>query len=160
MTGKEAKSDEERLFPVRLPLMCYSVFPFKEAWNLRSLQSQCVQISRCLSFSKHFSLKNKTKLFGIFSLSAQELLVLDMCQCSYLLTWFLVSFFLCFPQILQKLSDEGWSAENFFFGSGGALLQKLNRDTLGCAFKCSYVETNGKGVSGWVLAWFTTVYCL
>lgn len=51
-------------------------------------------------------------------------------------------------QILQKLSDEGWSAENVFFGCGSALLQKLNRDTLNCAFKCSYVETNGKGVSG------------
>uniref|UniRef100_A0A8C2XAF7 Nicotinamide phosphoribosyltransferase n=1 Tax=Cyclopterus lumpus TaxID=8103 RepID=A0A8C2XAF7_CYCLU len=42
--------------------------------------------------------------------------------------------------------DEGWSAENFFFGCGSALLQKLNRDTLNCAFKCSYVESNGKGM--------------
>ncbi len=50
-------------------------------------------------------------------------------------------------QILEKLSDEGWSAENVFFGCGSALLQKINRDTLNCAFKCSYVETNGKGVS-------------
>ncbi|KAG7279600.1 hypothetical protein CRUP_011693 [Coryphaenoides rupestris] len=50
-------------------------------------------------------------------------------------------------QILQKLSDEGWSTENVFFGCGSALLQKLNRDTLNCAFKCSYVETNGKGGS-------------
>ncbi|XP_058488719.1 nicotinamide phosphoribosyltransferase 2 [Solea solea] len=49
-------------------------------------------------------------------------------------------------QILQKLSDEGWSAENVFFGCGSALLQKLNRDTLNCAFKCSYVENNGKGM--------------
>ncbi|XP_056131118.1 nicotinamide phosphoribosyltransferase 2 [Lampris incognitus] len=49
-------------------------------------------------------------------------------------------------EILQKLSDEGWSAENVFFGCGSALLQKLNRDTLSCAFKCSYVETNGKGM--------------
>lgn len=46
------------------------------------------------------------------------------------------------------MSDEGWSSENVFFGCGSALLQKLNRDTLSCAFKCSYVETNGKGVSG------------
>lgn len=51
-------------------------------------------------------------------------------------------------QILEKLSDEGWSAENVTFGCGSALLQKLNRDTLSCAFKCSYVETNGKGVRG------------
>lgn len=49
-------------------------------------------------------------------------------------------------EILQKLSEEGWSAENVLFGCGGALLQKLNRDTLSCAFKCSYVETNGKGM--------------
>lgn len=49
-------------------------------------------------------------------------------------------------EILQKLSDEGWSAENVLFGCGSALLQKLNRDTLSCAFKCSYVETNGKGM--------------
>lgn len=48
--------------------------------------------------------------------------------------------------ILQKLSEEGWSAENVLFGCGSALLQKLNRDTLSCAFKCSYVETNGKGM--------------
>lgn len=49
-------------------------------------------------------------------------------------------------EILQKLTDEGWSAENVLFGCGSALLQKLNRDTLSCAFKCSYVETNGKGM--------------
>ncbi|XP_012696704.2 nicotinamide phosphoribosyltransferase 2 [Clupea harengus] len=49
-------------------------------------------------------------------------------------------------EILVKLSDEGWSAENVFFGCGSALLQKLNRDTLNCAFKCSYVESNGKGM--------------
>ncbi|KAM4741377.1 nicotinamide phosphoribosyltransferase 2 isoform 5-T5 [Anableps anableps] len=49
-------------------------------------------------------------------------------------------------EILAKLSDEGWSAENVLFGCGSSLLQKLNRDTLSCAFKCSYVETNGKGM--------------
>ncbi|KAA0707771.1 Nicotinamide phosphoribosyltransferase [Triplophysa tibetana] len=48
--------------------------------------------------------------------------------------------------ILEKLSDEGWSAENVFFGCGSALLQKINRDTLNCAFKCSYVEIDGKGM--------------
>lgn len=53
----------------------------------------------------------------------------------------------CLFQILKKLSDEGWSAENIFFGCGSALLQKINRDTLNCAFKCSYVESSGKGVS-------------
>ncbi|KAJ3601986.1 hypothetical protein NHX12_029747 [Muraenolepis orangiensis] len=49
-------------------------------------------------------------------------------------------------QILKKLRDEGWSVENVFFGCGSALLQKLNRDTLNCAFKCSYVETDGQGM--------------
>ena len=41
---------------------------------------------------------------------------------------------------------EGWSSDNLAFGSGGALLQKLNRDTLKCAYKCSAVVINGKNV--------------
>ncbi|KAM9443882.1 nicotinamide phosphoribosyltransferase 2 [Clarias gariepinus] len=49
-------------------------------------------------------------------------------------------------KILRKLSEEGWSAENVFFGCGSSLLQKINRDTLNCAFKCSYVESSGKGM--------------
>ncbi|XP_028679932.1 nicotinamide phosphoribosyltransferase 2 [Erpetoichthys calabaricus] len=49
-------------------------------------------------------------------------------------------------KILKKLKSEGWSAENVNFGCGSALLQKINRDTLNCAFKCSYVETEGKGM--------------
>ena len=40
-----------------------------------------------------------------------------------------------------------WSADNIAFGSGGALLQKLNRDTQKCAFKCSFAVVNGEGVS-------------
>lgn len=40
-----------------------------------------------------------------------------------------------------------WSADNVAFGSGGALLQKLHRDTQKCAYKCSYAIINGKGVS-------------
>ena len=61
------------------------------------------------------------------------------------------------PKILEKLKKEGIAAEtwqqaaavregnpfaqlhskdNIGFGSGGALLQKLNRDTFKCAFKC------------------------
>ena len=35
--------------------------------------------------------------------------------------------------------DANWAAENVAFGSGGALLQKLNRDTQKCAFKCSEI---------------------
>ena len=39
------------------------------------------------------------------------------------------------PKILEKLKGEKIAAENIGFGSGGALLQKLNRDTFKCAFK-------------------------
>merc|ERR1719155_368161 len=46
--------------------------------------------------------------------------------------------------ILQAMLDAGWAAENVAFGSGGALLQKLNRDTQKCAFKCSEI-TKGDG---------------
>lgn len=47
--------------------------------------------------------------------------------------------------ILQAVMDAGWSAENLAFGSGGALLQKMNRDTFKCAFKACYSEINGEG---------------
>ena len=36
------------------------------------------------------------------------------------------------PKILQALKDAGFAADNIAFGSGGALLQKLNRDTFKC----------------------------
>merc|ERR1712039_140232 len=42
--------------------------------------------------------------------------------------------------ILEAMKNEGWAADNLAFGSGGALLQKLNRDTLKCAFKCSHIQ--------------------
>jgi nicotinamide phosphoribosyltransferase len=48
--------------------------------------------------------------------------------------------------ILEHLKTNGWSADNIAFGSGGGLLQKMNRDTLKCAFKCSCVTINGKEV--------------
>lgn len=48
--------------------------------------------------------------------------------------------------ILEAMKKHNWSAENIVFGSGGALLQKLNRDTQKCAFKCSYALINGKEV--------------
>jgi len=47
------------------------------------------------------------------------------------------------PKILGTLKDAGYAAENMVFGSGGALLQKLNRDTFKCAFKCSEITVNG-----------------
>lgn len=46
--------------------------------------------------------------------------------------------------ILEHLKTNGWSADNIAFGSGGGLLQKMNRDTLKCAFKCSSIIINGK----------------
>lgn len=48
------------------------------------------------------------------------------------------------PEILQVLADNGIAAENVAFGSGGALLQKLDRDTFKCAFKCSEIVVNGE----------------
>lgn len=47
---------------------------------------------------------------------------------------------------LQTLIRSGISAENLSFGSGGALLQKLNRDTLKFAFKCSAIR---RGSNPW-----------
>jgi len=49
-------------------------------------------------------------------------------------------------KILKSMKDKGWAADNLVFGSGGALLQKLHRDTLKCAFKCSFAKVNGEGV--------------
>jgi nicotinamide phosphoribosyltransferase len=46
--------------------------------------------------------------------------------------------------ILGRMRDAGWSADNLAFGSGGGLLQKLNRDTLKFAFKCSSATVNGE----------------
>merc|ERR1719218_148116 len=47
------------------------------------------------------------------------------------------------PKILQALADKGIAADNLVFGSGGALLQRLDRDTFKCAFKCSEIIVNG-----------------
>jgi nicotinamide phosphoribosyltransferase len=49
--------------------------------------------------------------------------------------------------IYGALKINGISAENLVLGMGGALLQKLDRDTQKFAFKCSYAEINGKGVA-------------
>ena len=45
-------------------------------------------------------------------------------------------------KILEAVKAHGSSADNIAFGSGGGLLQKLNRDTLKFAFKCSSVVVN------------------
>jgi nicotinamide phosphoribosyltransferase len=46
--------------------------------------------------------------------------------------------------ILSALKNKGWSADNIAFGMGGALLQRLDRDTQSFAFKCSNVTVNGE----------------
>jgi nicotinamide phosphoribosyltransferase len=51
--------------------------------------------------------------------------------------------------VLGVMAINGWSADNIAFGMGGGLLQKVNRDTLKFAFKCSSIVVNGfeRGVS-------------
>lgn len=51
------------------------------------------------------------------------------------------------PAILEKMKKGGWSADNIVFGSGGALLQRLDRDTQKFALKCSFAVIDGKPVS-------------
>lgn len=46
--------------------------------------------------------------------------------------------------ILEAMKDNRWSADNIVFGSGGGLLQKVDRDTQKFAFKCSATERDGK----------------
>jgi len=48
--------------------------------------------------------------------------------------------------IYKAMADKGWAASNIGFGSGGALLQKLHRDTQKCAFKCSYAKVGNEDV--------------
>ena len=47
-------------------------------------------------------------------------------------------------RILEATTVAGWSTDNIAFGSGGGLLQKLNRDTSKYAFKCSDITVNGQ----------------
>lgn len=42
-------------------------------------------------------------------------------------------------RLLETLKEDGISADNLIMGSGGGLLQKLNRDTQRFAFKCSAI---------------------
>ena len=46
--------------------------------------------------------------------------------------------------ILEKVTDLGYSASNIVFGSGGALMQKVNRDTFKFAQKASAIFRNGQ----------------
>jgi nicotinamide phosphoribosyltransferase len=47
-------------------------------------------------------------------------------------------------EILKTATDAGFSATNIAFGMGGALLQKVNRDTQKFAYKCSNVVVGGE----------------
>ena len=49
-------------------------------------------------------------------------------------------------EILSAMEKEGWSSDNLTFGSGGGLLQKMNRDTQKCAYKCCLAIIDGKKV--------------
>jgi len=43
-------------------------------------------------------------------------------------------------KLIEAIEATGWSLDNIAFGSGGGLLQKVNRDTQKCAIKCSAVK--------------------
>jgi nicotinamide phosphoribosyltransferase len=47
-------------------------------------------------------------------------------------------------EICEMMIEEGFSIENIAFGMGGALLQKVDRDTQKFAFKCSSITINGE----------------
>lgn len=51
--------------------------------------------------------------------------------------------------ILKNSAEHGWSAENWVFGCGGGLLQKINRDTCRFAFKCSSQKYDGEWHDVW-----------
>merc|ERR1712203_455176 len=46
-------------------------------------------------------------------------------------------------EILENMTKKKWAATNVCFGSGGALLQKMDRDTQKCAFKCCEIIVDG-----------------
>ena len=49
-------------------------------------------------------------------------------------------------RILQHITNDGFSADNVSFGMGGALLQKVDRDTNKWAMKCSAAYINNEWV--------------
>jgi nicotinamide phosphoribosyltransferase len=50
-------------------------------------------------------------------------------------------------EILQRVEQLGFSATNVAFGMGGALLQRLDRDTQKFAIKCSEVIVDGEAIA-------------
>jgi nicotinamide phosphoribosyltransferase len=51
--------------------------------------------------------------------------------------------------ILERITGAGYSADNLAFGMGGALLQKLTRDTQKFALKCSAIRIEGAWRDVW-----------
>lgn len=48
--------------------------------------------------------------------------------------------------ILERITSYGYATDNLAFGMGGALLQRLDRDTQKFALKCSAARVNGKWI--------------
>jgi nicotinamide phosphoribosyltransferase len=46
--------------------------------------------------------------------------------------------------ILDTITRKGYSADNLAFGMGGALLQRMDRDTQKFAMKCSAIVVDGE----------------
>ena len=47
--------------------------------------------------------------------------------------------------LLMEMKWKRWATDNITVGMGGGLLQRVNRDTQRFAFKCSYIEVDGRG---------------
>ncbi len=47
-------------------------------------------------------------------------------------------------EVLDAMMQQGYSASNVAFGMGGALLQRVDRDTQRFAYKCSSININGQ----------------
>lgn len=52
-------------------------------------------------------------------------------------------------RVLEALKMRGWAAENLAFGMGGALLQRMDRDTQRFAVKASWALVNGEPRDIW-----------
>lgn len=48
--------------------------------------------------------------------------------------------------ILQRITSDGYATDNLTFGMGGALLQRLDRDTQQFALKCSAARVDGEWI--------------
>ena len=48
------------------------------------------------------------------------------------------------PGVLESVAKAGYSTDNLALGSGGGLLQKVNRDTCKFAFKCCSITVNSE----------------